>query len=118
MVKVSGLANEIAKQLSLYTEAVEEKVELAKEEVSKKVVDELKQTSPKLTGDYAKGWTRKKVGNDYVIHNRTKHQVTHLLEHGHVKAGGGRVAPRVHIRPAEEKAISEYIEHVEKAIEQ
>ena len=33
-----------------------------------------------------------------------------------LKVNGGRVAARVHIRPAEEEAINEYIKEVEKVI--
>ncbi|OLN21904.1 hypothetical protein BTO30_12460 [Domibacillus antri] len=116
MVKIGDLSNEIAKQLSRYTKDVEDAVEVAKEEVAKNAVAELKEKSPKLTGRYAKGWALKKVDGRHVIYNRTDGQLTHLLEFGHVKAGGGRVPARVHIRPAEEKAINEFVDRVEKAI--
>jgi hypothetical protein len=115
-VKIDGLAKEIARQVVLYTSEVEEKVAAAKDEVTKEAVALLKQTSPKDTGDYAKGWTRKKVGEDYIIHNRTDYQLTHLLEHGHVNRDGGRTPGRPHIRPVEEKTISDYLNRVEKAI--
>ena len=116
MVSVNDISREIARQLSLYTSEVEEEVENAKDELSKEAVAMLKERSPKKTGKYAKGWARKKVGNDYVIFNRSKSQITHLLENGHVKSTGGRVPARVHIRPVEEEISNEYIERLERVI--
>lgn len=117
MVSVSNLANEIVRQVELYTREVEEEVEVSKVEVAKNAVDELRQKSPKLTGDYRKGWRVKKVGNNVVIHNKTDYQLTHLLEKGHAKAGGGRVPAKVHIAPVEERAVNDYLERVERAVQ-
>lgn len=66
---------------------------------------ELKATSPKSknkrrSGQYAKSWTKKKRGKMIIIHNK-EYQLTHLLEKGHAKRGGGRVEAKVHILPVE-----------------
>lgn len=116
MVKVNDLTKEIARALQEYSTEVEEGLEEAKVEVAKDTVKRLKQTSPKKTGDYRKGWARKKVGTAQVVHNRTNYQLTHLLEYGHAKRGGGRVAGIPHISPAEEWANDEYLKRVEKVI--
>lgn len=113
-----NIADQIANELQRYTNFVTEEVEVAKTEVSKELVKELKQTSPKLTGSYKKGWRVKKVGNVLVVHNKTDYQLTHLLEHGHAKKGGGRVPAKVHIRPAEERAVEDFLDRVERAIRQ
>ncbi|MDK7476334.1 HK97 gp10 family phage protein [Bacillus paranthracis] len=118
MASIDSLANDIARELQRYGKEVEEKLEVEKEEVSKNLVDELQQKSPKKTGKYRKGWRKKKDGNAIVVHNALKPQLTHLLEKGHAKANGGRVPAQVHIAPAEEKAINEFIERVERAIQQ
>ncbi|MCM3444379.1 HK97 gp10 family phage protein [Metabacillus halosaccharovorans] len=111
------IAKEIAKALSEYKNEVTEGLEEAKEKVAKNTVKHLKSLDhPKLTGDYAKGWSRKKVGTAQVIHNRTDYQLTHLLENGHVNRDGSRTEAIPHIQPAEEKAIDEYLEEVEKVI--
>lgn len=117
MASINNLSREIAKALSTYTNEVTEGMEKAQVEVAKNTVKILKQTSPKgKTESYAKGWTTKTVGNAQVVHNKTDYQLTHLLETGHAKVNGGRVAPRVHIRPAEEKAIEEFTKEVERVI--
>lgn len=116
MVKGVNLSKEIADALKTYTTEVSEGLDKAKEEVAKATVKELKASSPKKTGSYAKGWARKKRGKSQVIHNRTDYQLTHLLEKGHARIGGGRVAGTPHIEPAEQKAIDEYIKQTEKVI--
>src|SRR5690606_26617277 len=116
MASIDQLASEIAKALRTYTNEVTEGLEEAKKRVAKETVKRLRSTSPKLTGSYAKGWRVKRVGSAQVVHNATDYQVTHLLEHGHAKVNGGRVAPRPHIRKAEQEAIKEYLKEAEKVI--
>lgn len=118
MVKVSDLANEIVRQVELYTEEVKSEVKVIKDDVSKMAVQELKQNSPKLTGDYANHWDRKKDGENIIIYNKAPdYRLTHLLEFGHAKADGGRVAAHPHIRPVEEQVVNEYVDRVEKAVQ-
>lgn len=77
--------------------------------VSKESVQKLRNTSPKKTGDYAKGWATKKEGDlEIIVHNKTAYQLTHLLENGHVvrnkKGTYGRTSGTKHIAPVEEWA--------------
>ncbi|MFB4347715.1 HK97 gp10 family phage protein [Bacillus sp. BR_7] len=122
MASIDDLASEIARELQRYAHVVEEDMEEAKEKVADDLVSELKQKSPKSTRNdtrkYAKGWRKKKERNAIIVHNALKPQLTHLLEKGHAKVGGGRVPAKVHIAPAEEKAINEFTELVERAIQQ
>jgi hypothetical protein len=113
---IKNIGKEISKQLQQYTKEVAEEVDKAKDEVSKNLQKELKQKSPKKTGDYKKGWRVKKVKKANIVYNKTDYQLTHLLEYGHVKRGGGRVQPQVHIRPTEERAINDYLDRIEKAV--
>ena len=120
-ISIDQLAAEIAKGLSEYSQDVVEKVNLSSAKVGKAAVKQLKETSPKDKGKYAKSWrvkTDPQVGqpNTLTIHNKDHYYLTHLLEHGHVKKGGGRVDGIPHIRPAEEMVIKEFVAEVEEAI--
>ncbi|MES1053557.1 HK97 gp10 family phage protein [Bacillus thuringiensis] len=113
---MNDFAGELARELQRYANVVEEELLTVQEEVADVAVEKLKQNSPKKTGTYRKGWRKKKVDKAVVIHN-AKGQLTHLLENGHAKAGGGRVPEKVHIRPVEEYVIDELPKRVERAIE-
>ena len=121
-VSVDRLAAEIAKGLADYSQDVVEKVNVSSDKVGKAAVKQLKQTSPKRHGKYAKSWTMKtepEVGQPHkrIIHAKAPHyRLVHLLEHGHAKVGGGRVEGIPHIRPAEEMVIREFMSEVEEAI--
>lgn len=116
-INVDLLAKELTRTLTQYTNEVEEELEKAQDDVVKEGLVTLKSTSPIRKGRYAKGWRRKKTRNGYIIHNATPHyRLTHLLEKGHAKRGGGRVAARPHIQPVEEKMIKDYEKRVERAI--
>jgi len=121
-IKIDQLAAEIAKGLAEYSQDVVEKVNVSSEKVGKEAVKQLKQTSPKKTGKYAKSWTmstEKAIGQPdlRIIHVKAPHyRLAHLLEYGHAKVGGGRVEGRPHIGPAEEEVIREFTREVEEAI--
>ena len=118
MARVDDLSNEISRALQEYTTEVEEGLEEAKKEVAEEAVQKLKKAGGfrDLTGDYRKGWARKKVGTAQAVHNRTDYQLTHLLEFGHAKRGGGRTRAFPHIGPTEEWANEEFEKRVEKVV--
>ena len=113
-IRPEQLADTIKKELDDLAEDTTDTVKKAVQEAADTAVKDLKVTSPKRTGRYAKSWTQKKVkdnssGKEIIVHAR-RYQLTHLLENGHAKRGGGRVVARVHIRPVEEK-VSEKLEN-------
>ena len=117
MANINDLSSEIAKALTEYTDEVTKGIEKEKKTVAEKAVQTLKNTSPKgATGKYAKGWAIKNANGKYTIYNKTSYQLTHLLEYGHAKVNGGRVAGKAHIRPVEETVINEFTKGVEKVI--
>lgn len=116
-VNIDQLANAIARELENYSREVEEKINDATDKISKEAVDELKSTSPKRYGDYGKSWTRKKTANGWVVHNK-RYRLTHLLEKGHAKRGGGRVGSQIHIAPVESDSITKLVSEIERAVQE
>lgn len=122
-ISVGQLADAVVEALQEYQDAVSEDIKKAAKDAADGCVKELRTTSPKLTGDYRKGWKKKKayensVSVRYTVHNATDYQLTHLLEKGHAKRGGGRVAAIQHIEPAEQHAIADFEKKAKEACEQ
>lgn len=51
-----------------------------------------------------------------IINSKNRYQLAHLLKKGHAKRGGGRVAGRPHIAPAEQAGIEQLQSLIEKAL--
>lgn len=115
-IRPDDLGKEIVKHLQTYTKEVEEALEEGKEEITNQGLVALKSSSPIKKGRYARGWRKKRIGKDFVLHNASAAQLTHLLEKGYAKRGGGRVAGRPHIKPVEEMMVEEFEKQVERAI--
>lgn len=108
-IPLSELEIAIAKELSEYSDEVAEGIKRDVKKVAKETVQTLRATSPRDTGEYAKGWGYKveyESASDVRvrIYNKKKPQLTHLLENGHAKKNGGRVDGKPHIGPAEQEA--------------
>lgn len=83
---------------------------------------EIQQNAPADTGAYAKSWavkTEKETSDSLqlIVHSKNRYPLAHLLEHGHAKRGGGRVAGKAHITPAEEKAVRQLEEEIERSLQ-
>lgn len=113
---MDNFTDQITKFLSEYTAEVQEELLEAADEVAKDAVKELKRTSPKDKGKYAKSWTKRKIADGYVVCNK-RYYLTHLLENGHVKRGGGRVRAIKHIAPVEEQTIKDFEDKVRRALQ-
>lgn len=115
-----GMAEAIMKEMERYAVSTGETVKQIAKEVSADAAKELKGTSPKRTGAYAKSWrSKKKYENShsagYLVYSKGHYRLTHLLEKGHAGRNGGRkVAAVTHIGPAEEKAVREFQEKLKE----
>ncbi|CYV52145.1 HK97 gp10 family phage protein [Streptococcus suis] len=110
------LANEIAKALAEYSSEIEDEVDFIAEDVASEAVDELKVTSPKRYGKYARNWRFKKnAKGSYVVHNAAPtYRLTHLLENSHLLRNGGRSKAQPHIKPVEEKVKENFEKRIKE----
>lgn len=116
-IKIGALAGEVAKLMEEYASEVTADAKAEAKAVAKEAVKELKQTSPEgpgsKKGHYKDGWASKvekenAVSINIKVYNKKKPGLTHLLEKGHAKRGGGRVSGIPHIAPAEQRAAEDY----------
>lgn len=119
--KIDNLAQEIMKGLKEYADLASDDVKKAVRKAGNTVRKEIASTAPVDTGKYAKSWSVKKIKEtsnslEVTVHSKNRYQLAHLLEHGHAKRGGGRVAARPHIAQAEENAIETLETEIEKAL--
>lgn len=117
-----SISDQINSIIEEYIDDCGDKINEITEKVGRDTVQDLKRTSPKRPGrgkHYANQWTFKKQklpagGTSVIVYNKAPtYRLTHLLEHGHAKVNGGRVAAIPHIAPAEQRAISEYLKKLE-----
>lgn len=128
-IRPNQLADEILKELTIYTKEVAAETKKACKRIAQQATKELKQTSPKNTGKYAQGWTSKTMYDDpsdtrILVHNAKSYRLTHILEDGHDYVGrnGKRVANAVkaqpHIASVEQKAVQELSSAIERIVQQ
>ena len=109
-IPISQLSAAVMEQLNEYAELATEDMKEAVKKAGTTVRKDIEASAPRDTGDYAKSWavkTTKESSNvlQVTVHSRNRYQIAHLLEHGHAKRGGGRVAARPHIAAAEVRGL-------------
>ena len=120
-VRIEEMAEEVMRGLQEYADLATEDMKEAVRKAGKTVRTEIQQTAPKNTGAYAKSWSTKNTKEtantlEITVYSRTRYQLAHLLEHGHAKRGGGRVAARPHIAVAEEKGEEQLERDIRQAL--
>ena len=120
-VSVDEMAEAIAQSMEEYADLSNEVMKRSVTEVSRSVKKDIQANAPVRTGKYKKSWAAKKVQEDansltMVIHSRDRYQIAHLLEHGHARRNGDRVASIPHIAPAEQRGAEELMEKMERGL--
>lgn len=115
---IDDMDSAIMAELEKYADLAADDLKDAVKETAKSVRKDIQDNAPADTGKYKKSWSVKNVHEDsesidLVVHSRNRYQIAHLLEHGHAKRGGGRVAARPHIAKAEERGSEKLVETIE-----
>ena len=106
MTSIDDMAAEIMEGLSEYADLADAAMKKAVRKTATAVKNEISANAPVKSGRYKRSWTAKKTKEtshtlEMTVHSKDRYQIAHLLEHGHAKRGGGRVAAIPHIAPAE-----------------
>ncbi len=121
-VSIDKLSDAIAEEFDAYSKNAAEEVKDAVKDASSFVREEIQANAPVRTGAYRRSWAVKKLSETpealvLSVHSKTRYRLTHLLENGHAKRGGGRVEGRPHIAPAEEKGVKKLEDTIRKKLE-
>lgn len=119
-VNIGDLGTAINDILGSYQEDVFEAVRDEVKKAAKIAKKEVQGEAPHLTGAYKKSWristSKKNTAQTQatVYAAKPEYRLTHLLENGHAKRGGGRTRSFPHIGPAQEAADA----YLEEALKQ
>ena len=120
-IPIDGLADAINEGLKEYADLATEDVKKAVKKSAKAVKDQINGSAPVRTGRYANSWKVKTTAEsstslEQTVYSPSRYMLTHLLEKGHAKRGGGRVRAIPHIAPAEDMGIELFEGLVEQAL--
>ena len=120
-ISIDDLAGAIERELTEYRELAADELKTAVKKAGRTAKSDIGKSAPERTGAYAKSWRMKvteesSVGIGVTVYSPSHYMLAHLLENGHAKRNGGRVAGERHIAPAEEHAKEQLIGDIEKAL--
>ena len=120
-VSIDEMDNAIMEELEKYADLAADELKAAVKETAASVRKDIQAGAPVDTGKYKKSWSVKNVREDsesieIVVHSRNRYQIAHLLEHGHAKRGGGRVAAKPHIASAEQCGNEKLVQTIEQKL--
>ena len=120
-VRIDDLANVVMEGLQEYTDHATDSMKAAVKKAGNTVKTDITANAPERTGRYAKSWRAKTTKEsatalEVTVYSPTRYMLAHLLEHGHAKRGGGRVAAIPHIAPAEQRGAEELEREIERSL--
>lgn len=120
-ISIDALADAVMECLNDYADVSAEGMKKAVRKAGNTVKKEIGANAPKDTGAYAKSWAVKNTKEnshslEVTVYSKNRYQLAHLLEHGHAKRNGGRVAGKSHIAPAEETGIRQIEAEIERCL--
>ncbi len=120
-ISTDALADTVMEYLNEYADVSTEGMKKAVRKAGNTVKKEISANAPKDTGAYGKSWSVKNTKEtskslEVTVYSRNRYQLAHLLEFGHAKRGGGRVAGKSHIAPAEENGIRQLELEIERSL--
>lgn len=120
-VSVNRMAEAVMEGLLEYAELAAAVMKDCVKKAGNTVKKETQAGAPVRTGKYKRSWAVKRQREtsstlEVVVHSRNRYQLTHLLEKGHAKRGGGRVKAVPHIAPAEEKGVRELEKGIKRGL--
>lgn len=120
-VSIDEMDSAIMEELEKYAELASDDLKAAVKETAASIRKDIQAGAPVDTGKYKKSWSVKNVHEDsesidLVVHSRNRYQIAHLLEHGHAKRGGGRVAAKPHIAAAEQRGNEKLVNTIEQKL--
>ena len=122
-MKVSELANEIERELTLQMETSTQVVKSSIKQVAKEVKEDIQANAPVgASGKYAGSWRTKATEEtptsiSYTVYATKKgYPLAHLLEFGHAKRGGGRTRAFPHIKHAEDRGAERLEEMIRRGL--
>ena len=120
-VSIDQMASVIMDGLKEYADLATDDLKAAVKKTGNEVRKQIQSTAPKASGKYSKSWSVKTTkessnGMEVTVYSRNRYQLAHLLEFGHAKRGGGRVAARPHIAAAEQAGIESFEHAIERSL--
>ena len=120
-IPIDEISDVIMEELEKYAGLASDDLKAAVKETAASVRKDIQAGAPVDTGKYKKSWSVKNVHEDsesidLVVHSRNRYQLAHLLEHGHVKRGGGRVPAQPHIAAAEERGNEKLVDTIKQKL--
>lgn len=119
-ISIDELAKAVADAYRLDIEGIHESALIAADECAADCLESIKADSPEASGEYKKGWVKRKSKQGSYLYNKNKPYLEMPLEHGRVitkgKNKGKRVPPKPHIYKNRDKYAEQFYDKCVKIV--